>query len=779
MRFGDLGSTKQILILHMRKMVQLIRSLCCLVVVTVIAVNVHADTPAGSDYKKDVTRTFVSERSGQALESVNSILCMVAQTKYDEAAILNAGSYRALVDESLCGGRDSADKSGDSASGGTGAAGAKNYINWTVNSSRASADAPQVVTAFVHVKGPENQPMTIQAKMNITEGASEFNPTGSFRLNFLGKRDSDGMQVMKGTLISSRDPNRRVLIRFAEQEGLAGEGRQTRAALRRNTMEGAGSVSSQDNISEPPVNETFNFAYNQSYFSRVGSDDSDTQCLLRSEFETSAWRYGLYNSSTGARLSVNGGFPINTASDGSGNYGFIGYYGLFLPPDTEALSDGATVYRLDYDGGSSPQATPYTLVVKDGKLKKHTRAMLTLGDIKNVPLEGVVPQVGDSNAFFSIKRLTWDGATLAVRASASQDMSGPPSWSEVTPPQSITSDTSLLFGELGLFSQALGGQLRIILTNCQPIDPETPSAGVRCDTPTASTQVVFYKESTINPDSDSVPATLTCYDYCPKATSASGMDPSSPDYEGVFDPHHYSFESGILMDGENPATLSEASEGQSWGFNSGPLFDLSAAGTSLACPWDEAQICPWRAWSELSEFYTWETGPNSWNKFTALKDQSNAIISFDPPKQVQFVYPTGGTHGANPEEVDQKYAGNTFFLQYQGFGDLQGIPGKCFNPADPSDTDPDCSGRGKRWVPEFTIPAGSTVTDSDGITTYLVKPLEVEQRMAKAPQNACSGINVPNLQSLWPDLNQDWTDPDLGVEPEITAPPRVVAGVLQ
>lgn len=744
------------------------------------ATLVSAQVPVNSDYNKDVTRTFVSERSGEALETVNSILCMIAQTKYDDASLLNSGFYRALVDESVCEGRDSAEKSGDSSSGGTGASGAKEYVNWTVKSTRANATSPQILTAFVHVKGEGGVPLTIEAKMVITEGASEFNPTGAFEMHFKGVPAGSNVPVMKGIISSERDSQGRVLIRFTENQSFNNQVvYQTKAALRRNTLGGEGSVSTLDKMQGPGSKAVnFNFAYNSSFFRRAKVGGGEDQCLRRGVFETSAWRYGLYNRTTGERVNINGGFPINTAADGSGAFGYVGYYGLFLPPDAGDVDDGDSVYRLSFNNGA-PQTTQYTLVVKNGKLKKHTRSVLTLGELKNVPLEGQLPIIGDPGSNNTMKRLTWNGSTLAVRASANQGGGGPPNWSNVVPAQPITSSTTLMFGDIGLYSQSLGGQVRIKLNNCQPISQFDPSQGVQCDAPTASTTVVFYKESTVTPGDGTVPAVLTCYDNCPKATSPSGMSPSDPTYAGNFTAHTYAYTAGILTDGGNPATLSDVANGQPWGFNSGPLFDFASNAASLQCPWDAGQVCPWRAWSELPEFYTWETGPNSWNKFTTVQDQSSNILTFDAPKPVQFEYPLGGTDGLNPEAVDKKFRGNTFFLQYSGFGDLQGIPGKCFNPANPTDSSPDCSGEGRRWVPEFTIPAGSTVLDEDGVTSYLVKPLEVEQRMAKAPISSCNNIDVVDLKSLWPNLSTDWKDPDLGTEPEITDPPKVIAGVVQ
>lgn len=754
-----------------------------LALTSIAAISTHSataqDVPANSDYNKDITRTFVNERSGQALDSVNSILCMIDQTKYNDESLLGAGPYRALVDQSVCEGRDSADNSGSSSSEGTSAEGSKEYLNWTVTSSRSTALAPQVVSFFVHMS-EEDTPVTIQGKLTITEGASEFNPLGAFTLNYKMTPDGFPNPLMRGLIQSKRDDLGRVVITQAEEKKLP-DGTvmaSIKAALRKSLEGGAGSVSETRNFPggfQASSTSRFDFAYNQNFFLRSKGGSNEKQCLNRKIFETSAWRYGLYDNTTGARVQINSGFPFNTEPDGHGKFGYIGYFGLGLPPGEDSLTDGSTVYRQQFIDGA-PVTTPYTLLIKDGKLKKHTKAQLTLADLKNVPLEGFLPPAPGAGDASPLKRLAWDGTNLNIVASASP-ASGAPRWSDTTPPQAITSQTTLLFGELPLFSQALGGQVRVVLSNCTPVNPFAPQLGVRCDTPTAATPVVFFKESLVSPDDATVPAVLTCYDNCPKATSSEGMDKDDPSYENDFTAHSYSFTAGILRDGANPAVLTEESSEQRFGFSSGPLFDLTSNAGRLACPWDAGAVCGWLAWSALDEFYTWETGPNPWNKFASITDGDGAIVVFDPPKQVDYEYPTTGTGGVNPTGVDQKFAGNKFILEYAGFGSLFGVPGKCFNPENPSDTDPDCGKSGRRWVPAFTIPAGSIASDAAG--QYLIKPLEVERRMSKGTLSQCSAVQLENLSSAWPNLNTDWVDPGLGTEPVLTDPPKVIAGVIQ
>ena len=80
-------------------------------------------------------------------------------------------------------------------------------------------------------------------------------------------------------------------------------------------------------------------------------------------------------------------------------------------------------------------------------------------------------------------------------------------------------------------------------------------------------------------------------------------------------------------------------------------------------------------------------------------------------------------------------------------------------------------------MPQFSIPEGSEVDDVVSATTYIVKPLEMEQRMKDTKNPAlCADITLKSY-SL-PSLS-DWVDPNIGDEPVVEGPPAVIGGVLQ
>ena len=707
--------------------------------------------PAGSDYEKDLPSVYVHEKAADSFGMVNEILCMLAQTKYGE--MVNQGEYKALVNEKLCRGND--DVSNASSSQGT-SSNAPEYMEWTVRSTRADNNSPQIVEAWINEKADSYSPaMLIQAKAVITEGSSAENPYGIFTMNFVGYPVVGGVPVLatpgfKGILKSERVDGK-VVLKFAE----AGEGENTAIALEKNGTTGGGRVSFDN---EWEGEGEMLFAYDAELFHRMDADETNEICLDRINFETSAWRYGMYDAATGNRVNVNSGFPINTNADGSGDHGWVGYWGLWVP-DGVTIENNDPVYKQNYNGGTSEA---YTVVRVGGKLKKHTKKTATLSDIKNIPLE--------TNDFSTGRmiRVIWNGTGLRKIAEAEPNPDGPPVWTAM---DVAYSTDNLPWGELNFWSQSLGGQVRIPLANCTWQE----MGGTSCDAPTATTDIVYFVENIVYPG-DIVPATLACYDNCPDISagnvSGSGF--------GLLEAAEYTFNSNtdmVLKKGVTP--LVQTAGGQQWGYNSGPLFDAALDDdpetSDLACDWTgpegEAMICGWKAWSVLDEFYTWETGLQNWNQLTVLKNAQGTALKFDQPLRIEYTHVQ--TNGAKP---DFKYNGTKFFLDYNGFGELHGIPGKC---VDPGTGETIACGPQTRWVPEFTIPEGSDASYIDGQEVKLtkIKPLEMEQRMTKL-DNVGDCNELPFGDYTLPTI-AEWADPALGAKPAVTAAPAVIGGVVQ
>lgn len=747
-------------------------------------------TAAGTDWSKDVTQVFVHERSEEAFGTINEILCAIGQTQYDE--MVNKGDYKALIDNNQCSQkRDSAESAGQESTNQSSGSTAPDYETWTVNSARADSNTgtPQIVKVWVHEKerqegGGHTEPAkVIEAKATITEGVSSTNPYGLFTMNFAaypvlnGTKSSTAM--FKGMLMSEKDATTgKVLLKFVmdggftnPQTGIQEQSMSEKSVLDRAADGSAGSGSASHSFTSPQGSDSgsFNIAFNTANFLRqdTTSGSGTKVCLDRTSFDETAWRYGLYDVN-GVRVTRNSGFPIKYNE----YFGWAGYWGLWLP-DSVTIPNGATVKKQVFSSTGTTE-TEYTLIKKGGKLKKHTQKMLILADVKNIPLDyNEMSQTGPGTNY----RVIWNGTTFDKVAKQNQTTW---MWEDLAQPYTSLDLTTLQWGELNFWSQSLGGQVRVKLDSCtfDNITFKTScSAG-------ANTVVVFYAEDIVYPG-DVVPASLSCYDNCPKYDATSGVIGSG---WGGGDPNQvtsytYTFDASasgmILKDSSIPAKemlMTQASSANQWGFMSGPMFEFSAANqTALDCNWDNdnnpatnPQICGWKAWSNLSVFYTWETGLEQWNQFTALQGPSPAttVVKFDPPLQVTYTH--SQTTAGKP---DTKYNGVKFYLEYAGFGDLHGIPGVC---VDMDSGQPVSCGPNTRWVPEFMIPEGEPAINGNG--TYYIKPLEKEQRMTKVAESSCSALTLTSY--TLPDISL-WTDPALGTEPTITGAPAVIGGVVQ
>jgi hypothetical protein len=707
--------------------------------------RVLAAVPASSEFITDKTFVYVNDRSIEAFSTPNDILCKVAQTRHAE--MVNKGAYKALVDNKLCG-----DNNGQS----QGQAGnAPDYATWTVLATRADANSPEILKVWVHEAHDDGEKI-IYGSANITAGASSANPLGLFSFNFAGYPASAGIPtstqtVFKGALLTEATADNMVSLKFVEQDSGNGGGTSSAALLRSaDGSTGSGTLASNSG--------TMNIAYNAGLFHRVaGADD---RCLNRNDFDSSAWRYGLYDSSTGSRIQRNSGFPISFSKNGVSGNGYVGYWGIWQNQG-EPLVNGDTVFKQGNNG--SADTTPYTVFTAPGKLVKHTRKTLSLADIKGVALS-MFSNTNPPGNF----RVTWDGSHFVKDAVMMQGGNGQ-SWQDMAP-TNINLATLSTSG-LNFYSDSLGGDLQIQLPCEMNSAPQNPASQTFACTASDATSVILYARAVVVPG-ESVPAALACTNNCPDLAQVAtknpfpyrevGFLPSAPNASLLF---NYTFNPATLTlsQGGVPVTTTDA---QSYpnGLQSGPLFDPAVADniSNLACTFDHGATCGWQAWGKLAEFYTWETGPQSWQQFSTIKSGST-FLSFQQPLQVLYSHTGEGYNGAK------------FYLQYNGFGDLQGLPGKCVN----SDTgaDANCSQQGQnqsiRWVQQFTIAEGSTVTDSSGLS-YLVKPLELEQRM-----KATTGCGALPVSSVATPALSIWSDPGQPVEPVITAAPAVIGGNVQ
>ena len=737
----------------------------CLTALLALGTTPALAAPTSGAYVADKTQSYVQDATSQGISLPNMVLCYMNSTGANQTELLNQGNYIALVDTSKCEDRGG---SGNSASGNSGSSSAPSYLRAVVNGSRTDNNSPMIGKIWFQEDemGGPNSPGVIYAKLSATTAASSTSPYGEFRTDFCG--------TPNGSSACS------AFFGYVRGDGAAVSAYQEESGGQSISMTLSGTTSSGSGRIKVGSSNDWKFAYNSSYFHRANNNGTNDTCFNRSfdAADKTAWRYGVY-SADGARLERSGGFPIKSGA----YYGYVGYWGLWLPGEAPALNDGDSVTSFSYGGSGASQAS-YTLVKKAGRLKKLTRNATTLGAIEKVPF-----YYWSNGNNYEIK---WNGTYLEITGTVANNGTVTP----LTPTQVFDPSTSW---SISGWSQSLGGQLTIKTRD---------SSGVYA-APSSASVVTYLTETVLTPGGTGWPTNIYCVNGCPNsgATFRSGLDnnnypvdPSTP-YASITvanfgggtttqssqwnwnpvptaDVLTYAADatSGLLTTGGISVAWTDsgapANPQYNQGFSSGRMVGSTGL-ASLQCDntggTGTTHYCPNRM-EDVATSYVWETGSNSWNKFTGLKDSTNTYVSFDPPLPMTYAVPGDAAVYGN-------FAGTNLVLQYNGFGDLHGIPGKCVDPV--TNIAATCTNNNAtRWVAAFAMPAGTTVTN--GGTTYYVKPLEQELRLAKVSDANCTALTLPTILDAALPGASGWTDPtSIGNTPTVTSAPRVIHGVVQ
>jgi hypothetical protein len=503
----------------------------------------------------------------------------------------------------------------------------------------------------------------------------------------------------------------------------------------------------------------------------------------------SVWSYGLYDSVTGERITRNSGFPIQWTSGGNTYQGYVGYYGLSTQAGAPAPADGATVNKVDYQNGSAT-TTSYTAVSKGGRLMRFTRQNTTLQSIDQVHFNAFVGDVSGSglptpNTQYE---MYWNDATsqfIAVNESQCTQ-SGCQMTSLSSPVAVDPSFWSNSHVAIQGWSQSLGGDLLVDLANPgSPVD---------------STVVAYHTQDIVYPDDASLPAALHCVNNCPTAATlqaylaqGSGSSPyvsaTFNAYQPTTTPVDYTLNGNVLVDGASASVVdtsaadyTNSSQYQN-GVMSGRLVENLADAQCGVDASNNPLYCDWKM-SSANVYYQWQTGPNSWDQFSAIRDANGTYLHFDAPLNVNFKVPAN----VSASSPYGSYANTNLILQYGGFGDLWGIPGSCVSAVTNQPIDCNDPSGAARYVAAFEIPYDPAATPQQGVVsdsanTYLVKWLDREIRFAQKPVSTCTTSGLTTQSATLPDASglKDPSDPSStvynGVEPVPTnSAPRVIQG---
>ena len=739
-----------------------------------------AAPPADSPYATDRQNSHVEDATSEGIGQVNMVVCIMAALRAD--ALVNEGNYNALVEESRC---EPAGKSGSASSAASSdAAQATNYMTAVVNATRESNSTPMISRIWLSQE-EEGRRTDIDVHVAATSAPTTTNPYGVFTLFYCGHETGDPACRMNGVLEGSTDG-----IRYFHTETRDdGQGLYTgNVALQLNaadTTTGSGRMLLQGQQDS----SAFDFAYDANLYLRsAGNTD---ECFTRDandpETGMSVWRYGLYDETTGERVTRNSGFPIDYVHGGETYHGYLGYYGLSLPAAAmSALQSGDTVKKVDYSGGQSAVKTDYTVLKSGGRLMKFTRQTRTLQQVDRVRFNAFFGPEG-AGLFGGAQANTqyemyWDDAAGNFKVTGGMNCGD--NGCQIQPlAQEQPVGVSFWQSRPGVqgWSQSLGGEIFIALQGAAgPVDSST-------------IQVVYRAQDLVYPSQYAAIPALYCVRDCPSPASmaayfANGSSQASPFVATTFNnwnqtsladviTYQTDAAAALLSIGGQAVTFTDADAlhqhpQYQWGVRSGRLV----ADVALAeCNAGSGTYCDWKI-NDADVYYQWETGSESHNQFAAVQNASGQFLVFDAPLQVSFHVPAGAAYG--------EFAGQSMVLQYGGFGDLWGLPGVCVS----RDTNAvvACDAQNARYVPAFVIP-NDTVTGrvTGGAHNYLVKWLEREIRFARKPLGTCSvarlqapvGVVLPTAALLKNPADAN-SDVYIGVKPTVTSAPRVIHGEI-
>lgn len=675
-------------------------------------------TPTSGDFLTDEADIWVKDRSMDFLDMINTVLCYTSSTHYDE--FVNAGTYIAMVNVDEC----ESDRSGDASN--QSSATAVSLEKWIVNATRESNDAPQVVQFWVD--NLDTTGTMIKAQITITEGKSDDNPFGVFRMDAT-EVDEEGNTFFTFALETSltdvgdidvqlsmngeeeHDGQSAIFSKVAHANFLAGF----------NNQRGVAHIDGEMTSDFGNGSSTTDIAFNEEHYLSVIEEngEEDTFCMDRQGFENNVMSYNLYDSTSGDRIDLNAGQGVRFDNDGRTEYGWSNTWGVWFPPHV-TVEDGMEV--TNGDGTET-----FTVFKASGRTVQHVKETIALSELTEKNFN-----FWDQNSGSNFV-VQWNGTDLVKVAEESCNENGcnrtdiDPTPLELSPNQWI-----------GLYAQDFGFANIVV-----------PEEGLSDEY-----LVTYYTDDQVLPNSDVFAdgeLTLYCYQQCPRpGITGAEWDSNNITFENsdnVEEPYIYTLSSDDLTlryEGE-PVGLADgetASEGGSnaWGFHSGNML-LAADAENMTNVWD--------MYNQDSTF-TVEIGSNNWNNTIFLVDANGAPVVYDDPLRC---------------DLDSDDFGRAM-LQYEGAGKLHGIPWEQEESND---------GDYSSWRPAYSLPDG-TELNCDG-TTYVTRGMAIEQRMVETDQGDCADLITGNIGEASIEYIADNTN--IGDLPSVTDAPKVIDNVIQ
>jgi hypothetical protein len=686
---------------------------------------------------------WLQERSVEGVDFASMVLCLIKNTGADLGTQINKGPYLASVTQNGCEKNKSPSTSTDGASTGT----VYEYfvINSTSDGTNLDVKLWVPFNKDTYKSGDSKQEVRARFIFPLSRSGSDI---GFSEMYFKGlTTDLNGnitdfnKPVFYGFMKPETIANGYKLI-FAERANWgSGEVENwmnlTRTGTGSNvTLSGWTQNAIWSNSDQKDMPATFVVAANQNEILRQQTFKGVTTapiCFNRNSSKFNTWNYNLYDATTQLLVGANSTYQIRYG-DYRGNYGGNNFW---LPEaaitEIYAKSDKTANITLE-DGSTTKNAT---VTVSDGGLWKVKKIETALSELADMTFSTWLNNTES--------RIYWDKTAQKFKNEIGGTDATLPTW-----------DTLWLNGP-GV-SYVLRAPTESVTTNGWTRS-QVNWAGL------SNTSKVIYRQETRVPEAELKlinEKTLNCVANCPfwktdapNSTSTQVYNHSAWDVSKAVNNKTFNgnnnYEAGkayqytynhaqrklFNTDTAYASTAIEiggnlrtnwTSTDNAKNISSGALVldettPLDTVVNNSLCTWDNARryVCGWDYENTLTEYYYWRSGEYHWDKQWTVKIDGVAPTLSDPI-MVKYTCPAGRTD-CTP--------GSKVVLNYNGPGQLWGIPNRCVS-ADDYTVTVDCNTtKDKQWLNKFNLTTSpvnaNSTTDrvtkvSDSSKAYLVLP---------------------------------------------------------
>ena len=709
--------------------------------------------PITGAYVTDLPQHYTNNFTQETMDQINGIMCVFSQTNYPE--FTDQGAYLSKVDMNAC---NMGDERGDNS-----VPVLSDIVGESINS-----NGVQSVNFWIDgLQLGQGSTVLIEGKLVATETPTTLNPYGQFSLNYVSYPYVNGVldrstPEFKGFISAAKLANGQALVKYFENETGVNSRNVALAFVQTGVNTGYGKISSASGQSSMTAKIAFNTTYLENLVTRADLAGGQAQiCYARNSYTTSVYRYGLYNPN-GTRVNRDsGGFPLEITVNNEVRRGWLSFYGLWLPGNPTVV-DGATATKIDLQTGAR---TIGTIEIGQGRLELQTAKSITLSELAGTKLRLHAVNQSQATAIANWNSTSQQFEKVGEQSCGQNGCNFIP----IVPAQAISSSDlqTIYLGQNYSLSMSIDGVGGGGYTNIPMRDNNQQVV-----LPTNSTSLVVWTNSLIAPTATDANLTLYCYNNCPVWNVGTNQwDHKYPAWDNSGSPNlylTYTINKNILAT-NNAYTLLDPNNvpvtSNSDNLWVGEMVDNPAlVGNNIDRLYDGA----------ITSKYTWQSGSQPWNKFYTFKaGNDNSISSFEPP--IKLTYNDG--QGKR-------------FIEYESFGQLNGIPGKCYSRLD-NQLQQQCGGNDNIWVPDYNIPTGTELTrTANANISYFVKQLGIAQNLLPLVTGSERDQCLTDLQSLISttdtDSNvaqlptiSDWVDPAIGTMPNVGDIPKVIAGVAQ